>query len=102
MSQKKDDEKAVDKVEGTTKVRWNHAGMKTTYANVCNVSSTREEVSVMFGTNQTMNLGDGEIVIDLTDRMILNPYAAKRLAIVLEGVIKQYEATFGELPLEAK
>ena len=101
MSQKKGEEKAAEKQEGT-RVRWDHSRMKTTYANVCNVSSTREEVSVMFGTNQTMNIGEGEIVIDLSDRMILNPFAAKRLAIVLDGVIKQYEATFGELPIEAK
>jgi hypothetical protein len=49
-----------------------------------------------------MNVAQGEILIELTDRIILNPYAAKRLALVLDGVIRQYEATFGELPVETK
>lgn len=106
MSQKvKAEEKSVEENKGmsdTHRVNWDHSRMKTTYANVCNVSSTREEVSVMFGTNQTVNVAQGEIMIELTDRIILNPYAAKRLAIVLSGVMQQYEATFGELPIESK
>jgi len=88
--------------EQTAKIQWDHTNMKTTYANVCNVSSTREEVSLLFGTNQTINVGQGEITIDLTNRIILNPYAAKRLALILNGVIQQYEATFGSLPVETE
>ncbi len=87
--------------EAAPKVNWVNSGMKTTYSNVCNVSSTREEVSLMFGTNQTFNAVQDGIVIELTDRIILNPYAAKRLALVLTGVIKQYETSFGELAIEA-
>lgn len=101
----KSDEKSVEEAKVRTdapKINWDQSKMKTTYANVCNVSSTREEVSVMFGTNQTMNMGQGEIAIELTDRIILNPYAAKRLAHILNGVMQQYEATFGELPVEAR
>ena len=48
--------------------------MQTTYANVVNVSSTREEVSIFFGTNQSWNVSeDRELAIQLTDRMVLNP-----------------------------
>ena len=82
------------------KIHWDQSRMKTTYANVCNVSSTREEVSVLFGTNQTVNVAQNGITVELTDRIILNPYAAKRLAHILSGVIQQYEATFGALPIE--
>lgn len=89
---------AETKVEGT-RINWDQSKMKTTYANVCNVSSTREEVSILFGTNQSMTVTEGGIIVELTDRIILNPYAAKRLAQILAGVIQQYEATFGELPL---
>jgi hypothetical protein len=84
-----------------TRIQWDQSKMKTTYANVCNVSSTREEVSVMFGTNQSINLGQGEISIELTDRIILNPYAAKRLAQILGGVVQKYETAFGPLPVES-
>lgn len=102
MSQRtKSDEEPVAKQEAP-KLSWDLSKMRSTYANVCNVSSTREEVSVMFGTNQAMNIGKGEIIVELTDRIILNPYAAKRLALVLNNVIKQYESTFGELPVETR
>lgn len=94
------DKKEETLAEKTAKINWDQSRMKTNYANVCNVSSTREEVSVLFGTNQTMNIGQGDITIELTNRVILNPYAAKRLAMILEGVIQQYEATFGALQIE--
>lgn len=89
------------KPSGTpTPIHWDHSKMETTYANVCNVNSTREEVSVLFGTNQTMDVGNaGEITVELTDRIILNPFAAKRFSMVLNKVIKDYESVFGELPL---
>jgi hypothetical protein len=82
------------------KINWDQAKMKTTYANVCNVSSTREEVSILFGTNQTVNVNQDGIIVELTDRIILNPYAAKRLAHILTGVLKQYETAFGALPID--
>ena len=103
MSQKNPNEEAKTEDQKrieTPKIHWDQAKMKTTYANVCNVSSTREEVSVLFGTNQTVNMAQNGITVELTDRIILNPYAAKRLANILTGVIQQYEATFGPLPIE--
>jgi hypothetical protein len=82
------------------KINWDQSKMKTTYANVCNVYSTREEVSVLFGTNQTVNVAQNGITVELTDRIIMNPFAAKRLAHILNGVLQQYEAAFGPLPID--
>jgi hypothetical protein len=45
------------------KINWDQSKMKTTYANVCNVYSTREEVSVLFGTNQTVNVAQNGITV---------------------------------------
>ena len=79
-------------------VNWDDSKMQTTYANVVNASSTREEVSVFFGTNQTWNVKeDKELVIQLTDRMVLNPYAAKRLSVLLNKIMAEYETRFGKL-----
>lgn len=104
MSQNNPNEEArteeTKKQTETPKIFWDQAKMKTTYANVCNVSSTREEVSVLFGTNQTVNVAQNGITVELTDRIILNPYAAKRLANILTGVIQQYETAFGPLPID--
>ena len=82
------------------KIRWDDSQMKSAYANVCNVSSTREEVVLMFGVNQAWQRGQAEVVIQLTDRLILSPFAAKRLSLLLHGVMREYETRFGELPVE--
>lgn len=78
-------------------VNWDDTTMATTYANVCNVMSTREEVALLFGTNQTLYTGQSEVTVKVTDRVILSPYAAKRLLKLLENVLGQYEARFGKL-----
>jgi hypothetical protein len=81
------------------KVRWDDAKMKTGYANVCNVTSTREEVTLLFGVNQAWQHSPKEVVVQLTDRIILSPFAAKRLVMLMATVVKEYESRFG--PLEA-
>ena len=84
-----------------TRIKWDDTGMKSSYANVCNVTSTREEVVMLFGINQAWNRGQKEVTIQLTDRIIISPYAAKRLASLLDGVVKEYEKRFGALNVEA-
>jgi hypothetical protein len=83
-----------------TRIRWDDSGMKSSYANVCNVTSTREEVVMLFGINQAWNRGQKEVTIQLTDRIIISPYAAKRLTALLDGVVKEYEKRFGALNVE--
>jgi hypothetical protein len=84
-----------------TKIRWDDSNMKSAYANVCNVSSTREEVVMLFGVNQAWNRGQKEVTIQLTDRIIVSPFAAKRLSMLLGAVVKEYESRFGALNVEA-
>ena len=84
-----------------TRIKWDDSAMKSSYANVCNVTSTREEVVMLFGINQAWNRGQKEVTIQLTDRIIISPYAAKRLATLLEGVVNEYEKRFGTLNVEA-
>ncbi|MBI2217482.1 MAG: DUF3467 domain-containing protein [Candidatus Rokubacteria bacterium] len=86
-----------DPAAGPT-VRWDDSKMKTSYANVCNVASTREEIVMLFGVNQAWHASQREIPIQLTDRIILSPFAAKRLSILLGNVLREYESRFGPLP----
>lgn len=81
-------------------LRWDDSRMTSTYANVCNVSSTREEVTLLFGTNQSWHTGQPELTVQLTDRIILNPFAAKRLTVLLNNIIREYESRFGVLQIE--
>ena len=78
-------------------VKWDDTNMKSSYANVCNVMSTREEVVLMFGVNQAWQAGTKEVTVQLTDRIILSPHAAKRLLGLLTNIVKQYEDRFGQL-----
>ena len=80
------------------KVRWDDTQMKSSYANVCNVASTREEVVLLFGVNQAWHSGQREIPVQLTDRVIMSPHAAKRLSMLLTNVLREYETRFGALP----
>jgi hypothetical protein len=82
------------------KVRWDDSNMKSSYANVCNVSSTREEVVLLFGMNQAWQSGQKEVTVHLTDRVILSPFAAKRLVALLSNVMREYESRFGALNTE--
>lgn len=97
---KTDNQAAAEAAPAQTLIRWDGSKMASTYANVCNVSSTREEVTLLFGTNQSWHAGQKELTVDLTNRIILNPFAAKRLAILLGNTVREYEARFGEMKLE--
>ena len=78
-------------------INWETGNMRSTYANVCNVSSTQEEVNFLFGTNKSWHSGQGELTLEITDRMILSPFTAKRLSILLGNVIKEYESRYGQI-----
>jgi hypothetical protein len=83
-----------------TKVTWDDRKMVTTFANVVNVLATREEVTVLFGVNQTWNTAQSkDLVVELSNRMVLTPYAAKRLLTLLHARMAEYEARLGPLTL---
>lgn len=82
-------------------IRWDASTIKNAYANVCNVSSTQEEVVLNFGLNQAWERESCEMQVQLTNRIILSPYSAKRLALLLPAVMQQYEARYGPINLTA-
>ncbi len=82
---------------GKTKVHWDDRSMRSAYANVCNVATTREEVMLLFGTSQAWSNMVEDVTVDLSDRIILNPFAAKRLLIMLAKTLEEYEKAYGSL-----
>jgi hypothetical protein len=52
-----------------------------------------------FGVNQNWELtgGQDELEIQLEHRIILSPFAAKRLQEVLTKLVKDYEVRYGEM-----
>ncbi len=83
-------------------VDWDDSQMTSTYANVVNASSTREEVTIFFGTNETWNpTAERKFHVSLSNRIVLNPFAAKRLWVLLGAILDEYESRFGALPMES-
>lgn len=78
-------------------IKWDDSSIKRSYANTCNVAATREEFTLIFGNNQSFDQAQKELKIELTDRMVLSPYAAKRFLVLLESAVKSYEQKFGSL-----
>lgn len=71
------------------------------YANFCRVTGTPEEIIVEFGlTGQHQD--DPARAILITQRVITNPYTAKRLVQVLEMVVQRHEAMFGVLETDVQ
>lgn len=82
-------------------MRWDDSKMASSFANVVNVQSTREQVDLFFGVNQTWNMReDPTLVVELLNRIMLSPLAAKRLTLMLNSVLKEHEARYGPLELE--
>jgi hypothetical protein len=93
------------------KLRVDRSGVHSTYANAFRPHATTEEIILDLGLNQLLQpfnpgqtpaeQGESEILFEVTSRIILNYYTAKRLAMSLGQMIRQYEHQFGELKLNA-
>jgi hypothetical protein len=59
-------------------------------------------MTLLFGTNVTLYTGQSEVTVKLSDRIILSPFAAKRLSILLNNVVNEYEKRFGQLGVETR
>ena len=80
------------------RVKWNATNLKSSYANFASANSTREEVVLNFGMNQTWDRNEGpEFEVELSHRIAMSPFAAKRLALLLGNLVAEYEKRHGEL-----
>ena len=79
--------------------------MSTSYANAFRANATAEEVVLDLGLNVTMTAQEQgaqpEAVFQVTNRVIMNYYSAKRLAITMGQIIRNHEQQYGELELDA-
>jgi hypothetical protein len=80
-----------------TLIVWDDSHMKSVYSNVSNVAGGREEIVLLFGMNQAWHTGQKEVKVQLSDRIVMSPFAAKRLSMLLNNVLKDYEKLYGAL-----
>lgn len=78
-------------------MRWDTTQLKSSYCNVANATSTREEVVLHFGVNQNRDQPHAELEIRLLHRVTLSPVAARRLQQLLTQLITEHESRHGEL-----
>ena len=72
-----------------------------TYANFCRVTGTPEELIVDFGLNKQVG-GTSPETIQLTQRIIVNFFTAKRLAYALQMAVVRHEQAFGQLETDVQ
>lgn len=82
-------------------LRIDESKMSTTYANTIRTSTTSDEVVMDFGMNLPIPGQDNQPVLQFSvgSRVIMNWQGAKRLAITLGQVVRQYEERMGEIQL---
>ncbi len=74
------------------RVRLDTSRMKSSYCNVCNATSTAEEVVLNFGLNQNWDRQEEAFDILIEHRIILSPGAAARLRDLLSSLLNARKA----------
>jgi len=85
------------------RLRLDEREMTTSYANAFRTNGMAEEVLLDFGMNMLVPPGQqkqAEILFKVSNRVVLNYYSAKRLAIALSQLIRRHEEQFGELEMD--
>ncbi len=88
---------------GGTTLRVHGQDVKTSYANMCLLLNTREEMILDFGLTLMGGAAEQrEANMTVSNRIIMGLPAAKRLAIALSQAVQRYENTFGVIDLEPR
>jgi len=71
------------------------------YSNFCRVTGTPEELIIDFGLN-SQPMGVPSEPIDISQRIVVNYYTAKRLLAALQMSLQRHEAAFGVLETDVQ
>lgn len=83
-------------------INWDDSKMESSYSNIGTATANREEFFLLFGTHQNWRGNASErksIDVQLSQRVVMSPFAAKRLSIILAQSLKAYEDQFGPISL---
>ena len=76
--------------------------MKTLYANAYRIHTAEQEAVIDFGFNMpnpNAQGGQQQVLLKVTDRVVISYVTAKRLALSLQQLVKRFEQQFGEIPV---
>lgn len=84
------------------KIVWKDDNMQSLYSNVANVIGGREEIVMLLGMNQSWKPNAKQVEVNIAERVVMSPYAAKRLAMLLNGTLAAYEKHYGTIDIGIK
>lgn len=76
--------------------------MKTLYANAYRIHTAEQEAVIDFGFNMpnpNAQGGQQQVLLKVTERVVISYVTAKRLALSLQQLVKRFEQQFGEIPV---
>lgn len=74
---------------------------RAAYSNFCRVTGTPEELIIDFGLN-SQPMGVPNEPIEVTERIVMNYYTAKRMMGALQMSLQRHEAAFGILETDVQ
>ena len=87
--------------ENTVLQKINTAKAQITYANFCRGTLAPEEIILDIGFNTNafgVKILDEDL--EITNRVVMSPATAKRLAMLLGDMLRRHEANFGEVEVD--
>ena len=88
-------------IPARTGIEVNDSKCVASYSNFCRVTGTPEELIVDFGLNKQVTNETAE-PIDISQRIIVNFFTAKRLLAALHMAVQRHEAAFGVLETDVQ
>jgi len=87
--------------QATQTLRVDDSTVTAGYANFCRVSSTPEELILDLGLNPNP-YAQGEVTVNVGQRIIMNHFTAKRLLSALSMSLQRHEQAFGVLETDVR
>ena len=83
--------------QAETRIHWDDSNMTENYANVATVIATQEEFSILFGVQKGLRPDPKGMTVEVSNRIMVNPFLAKRLHAILTRTLDEYGQRFGAI-----
>jgi hypothetical protein len=78
-----------------TNIRWDDSQVKSVYADMFRVTVSPGEIALLFGRKEPAEAWSKGEIVQLSHRILMSPFTAKRLAIALNNATQEYEVQYG-------
>lgn len=85
-----------------TQLRIDESKAAVTYSSTSRLSGTAEEITIDFSQGIKPGPQPNTAVLQIDSKVILSPWAAKRLALALNQTIQRYEEAYGALEIDPR